>query len=132
MSTSWNLLFVHVPFPNFSAETVFIVTWKLFKLYENFIFFHFSHAHKKESPHGSIAVMGKNGIYVFSFSHPLLLWYSHWMSNLQPSSSASEGDIWLYALHDKYFPASERLSVIDNVLVVWFPSLDVWGARRGK
>lgn len=56
--------------------------------------------------------------------------YSHWMSNFQPSSSASEGDIWLYALHDKYFPASERLSVIDNVLVVWFPSLDVCGKSK--
>lgn len=56
--------------------------------------------------------------------------YSHWMSNLQPSSSASEGDMWLYALHDKYFPASERLSVIDNVLVVWLPSLDVCNKRR--
>lgn len=58
--------------------------------------------------------------------------YSHWMSNFQPSSSASEGDIWLYALHDKYFPASERLSVIDNVLVVWFPSLDVCGKSERK
>ena len=53
------------------------------------------------------------------------LYYLHWMSNFQPSSSASEGDMWLYALHDKYFPASERLKVIDNVLVVWLPSLDV-------
>lgn len=51
--------------------------------------------------------------------------YSHWMSNFQPSSSASDGDMWLYALHDKYFPASARLKVIDNVLVVWLPSLDV-------
>lgn len=51
--------------------------------------------------------------------------YSHWMSNFQPSSSASDGDIWLYALHDKYFPASARLKVIDNVLVVWLPSLEV-------
>lgn len=58
--------------------------------------------------------------------------YSHWMSNFQPSSSASEGDMWLYALHDKYFPASERLKVIDNVLVVWLPSLDVCNKNNLK
>lgn len=52
------------------------------------------------------------------------------MSNLQPSSSASEGDMWLYALHDKYLPASERFRVIDNVLVVWLPSLDVCKIRK--
>lgn len=60
----------------------------------------------------------------------LLSLYSHWMSNFQPSSSASEGDMWLYALHDKYFPASDRLKVIDNVLVVWLPSLDVCKERK--
>lgn len=58
--------------------------------------------------------------------------YSHWMSNFQPSSSASVGDMWLYALHDKYFPASERLKVIDNVLVVWLPSLDVCKTKQIK
>lgn len=52
--------------------------------------------------------------------------YLHWMSNFQPSSSTSDGDMWLYALHDKYFPASVRLRTIDNVLVVRLPSLDVY------
>lgn len=54
------------------------------------------------------------------------------MSNLQPSSRASVADMWLYALHDKYFPASERLNVIDNVLVVWLPSLDVCQGEEKK
>lgn len=60
--------------------------------------------------------------------------YLHWMSNFQPSSSTSDGDMWLYALHDKYFPASVRLRTIDNVLVVRLPSLDVYGreVKRGK
>lgn len=49
----------------------------------------------------------------------------HCISNLHPSSNASDGTAWLYALHDKYLPASERLNVVDNVLVVWLPSLDV-------
>lgn len=47
------------------------------------------------------------------------------MSNFQPSSNGSDGTAWLYALHERYLPASDLLNVIDKVLVVWLPSLDV-------
>lgn len=46
------------------------------------------------------------------------------MSNRHPSSKVSDCIAGLKARHNRYRPESALLSVIDNVLVVWLPSVD--------